>query len=796
MPDSALQVKITADVTDLQTKMAIAQAVDKQMLASVRDLAKGVVAASEEMKSAQQAQLQQAVEAAAAQTATVNALKTAIAAANAEIARSNMEAAEASRGGFAKLVEGVEGTTKSVQGLTDKFTSFGRLAGSLSEFVVAGLAVDQVGEAINHVAETGAGLLKLSQETGLTTEQLSGLRVGAQLTGTDFDEVTRILQRMPNTLQEAASGTGKAADAFRAMGIQVTDASGNIRPMADIIDELFAKLLTYSDGANKAALETDVFGSKLGATMIPLGNLIGKEGIGGLIIQSDNLHSTWTGETAEAAEQYEQDMARASAATHGLEDMIVRGLLPALTALAENLAPDINGQIAQVEHEINTLSARQVYLKPKLELDLSGLEAQKKQLDASIAAQSAGAGGAAAGTAQAPSITGGGSLGDHQGVAGQDNSNAGGNTYDYSAGGAGDGGASKAQAAQDQITQIAQAAADARKQISASEYETQISTWDAQVTAGQMTKAQEVQAEISAQNQMYQAQLTEAEKEAALLQAGTVAKAKALDDIQVMTAQHVETISQMNAALVQAQVQQANELQQKQQAAAQATQQAWQRAFQPITSAFDTSIKGIIQGTETLKQAEAKAAQSVVLSFVDAAAKKLEAYVASEAEMLATKAGFTASGKAIDAAAGSETIIHNAYVAASGAFAAVASIPYIGPVLAPAAAAAAFAGVMAFDVLSAEGGMTIGAGVNPVVQLHEKEMVLPAHIAQPLQTMISNGGSINDSSGDTNVTNHFNLTAHGGGGGADAETILSTLNTAVRSGSLQKYPAIARMMRR
>jgi hypothetical protein len=92
--------------------------------------------------------------------------------------------------------------------------------------------------------------------------------------------------------------------------------------------------------------------------------------------------------------------------------------------------------------------------------------------------------------------------------------------------------------------------------------------------------------------------------------------------------------------------------------------------------------------------------------------------------------------------------------------------------------------------------MTIGAGVNPVVQLHEKEMVLPAHIAQPLQTMISNGGTFNDSSGDTNVTNHFHNNFPGAGGRPSDEEYLAALNNAVRSGSLQKYPAIARMMRR
>jgi hypothetical protein len=49
-------------------------------------------------------------------------------------------------------------------------------------------------------------------------------------------------------------------------------------------------------------------------------------------------------------------------------------------------------------------------------------------------------------------------------------------------------------------------------------------------------------------------------------------------------------------------------------------------------------------------------------------------------------------------------------------------------------------------LISARGGADIGSGVNPMAQLHEEEMVLPAHIANPLRSMLSGPRSSNLSS--------------------------------------------------
>lgn len=108
-----------------------------------------------------------------------------------------------------------------------------------------------------------------------------------------------------------------------------------------------------------------------------------------------------------------------------------------------------------------------------------------------------------------------------------------------------------------------------------------------------------------------------------------------------------------------------------------------------------------------------------------------------------------------------EVAMH-AKTAAAAAYKAMAGIPVIGPVLGAAAAAATFAGVMAF---SAKGGMDDVPYDNAPFLLHKNEMVLPADIATPLRNMTRGGGAqsgnpfaapaaANDSGGDTHIHIH------------------------------------------
>lgn len=172
----------------------------------------------------------------------------------------------------------------------------------------------------------------------------------------------------------------------------------------------------------------------------------------------------------------------------------------------------------------------------------------------------------------------------------------------------------------------------------------------------------------------------------------------------------------------------------------------------PISNAVSTSVQGMIQGTTTLKAAMANLMQSILASFVSAvtgmvtkwAAAELaktglaQAWSAVRQALMGEEAVTAVIAKKIEAAA---MIPAETAIAAMGAASAVAGIPIIGPGLAVAAAAEMSimgAGYMA--LASASGGFDIPAGANPLTQLHASEMVLPAHIANPLRDSLAGGG--------------------------------------------------------
>lgn len=854
MADKSLNVSVTANVTSLQAQSAVAKAELTSLNATVRSLATQFASASDEMKGSLAPQLEAAA-------AKATAMKAELAALNNEMRKPP----EDEVGLFGRLAEGMESATSRVEGLTDKMQGFSRLTAAVSEFVLAGLAIEKVADAFKETAEMGEKLNQLSQKTGIAVTALSGLRVVSVETGTDFETVETALAKLGNTMQEATeTPTSKAAAAFRAMGISVTDAAGQLRPMQDVLQEVSEKIAEYQDGTAKAALVSDVFGARAGDTLIPMLNELGEKGFQGASERAKELGVSMDGTSSKADEEFNAAMHDSSLMLEGVRDTITQAAIPALTVLEQAFTSGAQGS--------STLNAAELVLadtfKGGIEVFTAVATALSEISDAAllvgqelgeVATISVAAGEAMAGNfGKAEALVGAATkgmaddwnnaiarmktseqtfadthnalwhgvsetssdamngLGDHQG--GEDKPQA--PTIDKAALDAGKSSDDSKKQASEQ-TQIAQDAANAQKQIQESQYQQQVSLWDAAVTQGKMSKAQEIQDEIDAQQKMYEVQLAEAEKEAQLTSLTPVQKAKALNDIEVMQAQHNAQMARMSTELLQQQKNDADKAAEQQKQAAEKTQQAWERAFQPITQAFDSSINGVLQGTETLQQAEAKAAQSITLAFIDAEAKKLMAAVASNAQILArhmatemgmtaaTEAGETArlasktagdaQGKAVSLSSGIAQINNDAMKAAAGAYASTAEIPLVGPVLAPAAAAAAYTAVMGFEVLSAEGGTVIPSGVNPLIQAHEKEMVLPANIAQPLLGMVSGGADFGSGGGDSyHFHNENNLTQKGGKSGVSVDDVFSAMNEGVRSGlhASSKYPALARAFRR
>ena len=204
----------------------------------------------------------------------------------------------------------------------------------------------------------------------------------------------------------------------------------------------------------------------------------------------------------------------------------------------------------------------------------------------------------------------------------------------------------------------------------------------------------------------------------------------------------------------------------------------WQQAQQQMSQAFTA----MLTRAQSFRQAMGGLFSSIRQTFVqEMVSKPLAALVgrfakegamwlANGTRQIAAQTATSAAVTGIKKVETTENVGMNAIQAAAEAFKAMAGIPYVGPILAVGAAAAAMAAVYGLmsgmggggyststtttRIPSAAGGWDIPAGINPLTQLHENEMVLPAEHAQTIREMAGQqGGSdstiiINSTGGD------------------------------------------------
>jgi hypothetical protein len=189
--------------------------------------------------------------------------------------------------------------------------------------------------------------------------------------------------------------------------------------------------------------------------------------------------------------------------------------------------------------------------------------------------------------------------------------------------------------------------------------------------------------------------------------------------------------------------------------------------FKTMESSFESAITGMLNRAQTLREGMSAIFKSMFGVFLQEIVTKPLAMMAvrviRESALYKVLSGAAISNQAaasgavesIKAAEGTAVVGVNATEAASGAAAAVAPTPFVGPGLAIAAAAAMLAFVLGMGskggggssttttttrIPSASRGFDIPRGLNPLTQLHEQEMVLPAHLANPLRDSLAQGG--------------------------------------------------------
>lgn len=138
-------------------------------------------------------------------------------------------------------------------------------ANLISEAIIGGVkalgeGLKKLGGAVLDAASAADDLATLATKTGITTDELQKLQYAAGTIDVDVETVAGAMGKLTKNMDAAAKGSGAAAEAFAALGVQVTNDDGTFRDRNTVFQETIAALGQIPDEVERDATAMAVFG--------------------------------------------------------------------------------------------------------------------------------------------------------------------------------------------------------------------------------------------------------------------------------------------------------------------------------------------------------------------------------------------------------------------------------------------------------------------------------------------------------------------------------------------------------
>ena len=230
------------------------------------------------------------------------------------------------------LVSGMNDASKATRGLSGESRELTRrekkLLGVLGG-VTAGVTL-----LMRRTIEYGDFLDKTSQKVGVSVEALSSYKMGAELAGTSQQGLISGLQRLQKNMGTALrTPTSAAAQAFQRLGIDITDSTGKLRNVENLLPEFAQRISELEDGTTKTGIAMDLMG-RSGAELIPFLNG-GAEGMANMREEAESLGLVMSDEAVKASAAFNDAITRLKGSADGFFQTAATFYLPTLTDIAE-----------------------------------------------------------------------------------------------------------------------------------------------------------------------------------------------------------------------------------------------------------------------------------------------------------------------------------------------------------------------------------------------------------------------------------------------------------------------------
>lgn len=269
---------------------------------------------------------------------------------------------------IARLEENSRKAASAVSDMADKIDSSAELAKGALVGLAGALSVGAFAAAVRSSIDLADSLNDLSKKTGASVEQLSGLRLAAEQSGTSLEGIAGGAKKLATSMVEHK-------EAFAKLGINTKNQTEALIQLGDV----FAGM---DDPVQRSALAVKIFG-KSGDEMIPM-LLEGSEGIRRMVERGQEL-SGITSQMAKDADRFNDTLAEMRLRSQNLYVGVAAQLLPVLNETIEAFnALNKSGQnssavgeaIATAFETVVVLGANVGYVFKSIGVEIGGIAAQ------------------------------------------------------------------------------------------------------------------------------------------------------------------------------------------------------------------------------------------------------------------------------------------------------------------------------------------------------------------------------------------------------------------------------------
>lgn len=228
-------------------------------------------------------------------------------------------------------------------------------------------------------AKNADSLITLSSQTGLSVERLQELQYASELVDVSIDQIADALKSMIGTMKDASAGTGDAAEAYKRLGVRVTDAQGNLRDSNEVFEEIIRRLSEVKNPTERAALAMKIFGEEAGR-LNPLIEDGGKK-LKQLSKEAHDMGYVMSDETVSSLGELDDAMQRFDNTSEAVKNQMALALLPVLTSVLNIITaipPGVLSTVTVAVTLITTIAAAAKALKTITSItDLFGISATR-----------------------------------------------------------------------------------------------------------------------------------------------------------------------------------------------------------------------------------------------------------------------------------------------------------------------------------------------------------------------------------------------------------------------------------